>query len=179
MNTHGDQGREGALVGAPRKRVAVEALPFDERGRLLIVRQTYKKDGWSLVGGIVEQFESIAAALRREGKEEIGISLVPTQLLVTDHRTDKNFSAPHHESLQLVMATQPLTPSDIARIRLQESELSAYKLVERDEARLLLRPRVFERVNAAWEVLAGNHNYSYLENGCPAYLGPAAPIAPA
>jgi 8-oxo-dGTP diphosphatase len=42
---------EGASAPFPMKYVSAGALFFDEQGRLLIVKPTYK-DGWEIPGGI-------------------------------------------------------------------------------------------------------------------------------
>jgi 8-oxo-dGTP diphosphatase len=58
----------------PRKRVGVDMLIRDERGRLLWVDPKYKSD-WDLPGGMSEANEEPADTARRELKEELGLDI--------------------------------------------------------------------------------------------------------
>jgi ADP-ribose pyrophosphatase YjhB (NUDIX family) len=51
---------------------SVTVLPFDEAGRVLLVRHAGHHDGWCVVGGAIEIGESPAQAAVREAGEEIG-----------------------------------------------------------------------------------------------------------
>ena len=82
----------------PKKYLSAGALFFDDAGRLLIVKPTYK-DGWEIPGGIVEQDESPFDACRREVREEIGLEMTPGRLLAVDYRSAE---AGRSDSLQLV-----------------------------------------------------------------------------
>ncbi|WP_308639371.1 NUDIX domain-containing protein [Paenibacillus silvisoli] len=48
---------------------------IDEQNRVLLVRQTYGKEKWSIPGGMVDEGESAWVAAVRELKEEAGISV--------------------------------------------------------------------------------------------------------
>jgi NADH pyrophosphatase NudC (nudix superfamily) len=54
---------------------SVTVLPFDEAGRVLLVRHIGHHDGWGVVGGAIEIGESPAQAAVREAGEEIGAEL--------------------------------------------------------------------------------------------------------
>lgn len=63
------------LVARPIS-VGVLGIVLDDRGRILLVEQTYRS-GWYLPGGGVRKREPLDAALRRELSEEVGIE--PTE----------------------------------------------------------------------------------------------------
>lgn len=54
--------------------LGVRAAVFDETGRILLVRHTYRP-GWYLPGGGVERRETIRDALVRELDEEVGVTM--------------------------------------------------------------------------------------------------------
>jgi 8-oxo-dGTP diphosphatase len=62
-------------------RVAAGVLFRDAVGRVLLVKPTYK-DGWEIPGGYVEAGESPRAAAAREVKEELGLAVHLTEMLV-------------------------------------------------------------------------------------------------
>ncbi|WFE21630.1 NUDIX hydrolase [Solwaraspora sp. WMMD937] len=64
-------------------RVAAGALFFDDAGRILLVRPTYKNH-WDIPGGYVEPGESPRAACVREIHEELGLVIDVGPLLVVD-----------------------------------------------------------------------------------------------
>ena len=66
--------------------VSAGALIFDQAGRLLILKPTYKT-GWTIPGGIVEaDGETPWDACRREVLEECGIEVSSGRLACTDYR---------------------------------------------------------------------------------------------
>jgi 8-oxo-dGTP pyrophosphatase MutT (NUDIX family) len=67
----------------PRKRAISQLLVRDESARVLLCQLTYKQD-WDLPGGVVEVGESPQVAAGREVEEELGLTLVPGPLLLTD-----------------------------------------------------------------------------------------------
>ena len=67
----------------PRKRAIGQMLLRDEAGRVLLCQLTYKSD-WDLPGGVVEVGESPQLAAVREVEEELGLSLAPGPLVLTD-----------------------------------------------------------------------------------------------
>ncbi len=67
----------------PRKRAISQMLVRDPDDRVLLCQLTYKHD-WDLPGGVVEVGESPRLAAAREVEEELGLSLEPGPLLLTD-----------------------------------------------------------------------------------------------
>jgi 8-oxo-dGTP diphosphatase len=68
---------DGSLVsaGIPRIPASAGALVWDRKGRLLILKPTYK-GGWTIPGGIVEaDGETPWEACQRETREECGLEL--------------------------------------------------------------------------------------------------------
>jgi 8-oxo-dGTP diphosphatase len=70
--------------------VGVGAIIVDNQGRLFLTRRVTKAKNerglWEFPGGSVELGETIAAALRRETREEFGIEIVVGELLdIVDH----------------------------------------------------------------------------------------------
>jgi 8-oxo-dGTP diphosphatase len=64
-----------AAASAAAPRVAVAALIFDERGRVLLIERGRPPGAglWTVPGGRVEPGEALAAAVRREVAEETGL----------------------------------------------------------------------------------------------------------
>ena len=73
--------------------LGVRGLVTDERGRVLLVRHTYRR-GWHLPGGGVGRGESAPDALRRELLEEVGVTpqgaleLFGAYLNLYEHKSD-------------------------------------------------------------------------------------------
>ena len=67
----------------PRKRAISQVLIRDEDDRVLLCQLTYKQD-WDLPGGVVEVGESPELAAVREVKEELGLDVQSSGLLLTD-----------------------------------------------------------------------------------------------
>lgn len=81
---YGEHGMSGVLNSIlPTKRMIAHALFRDEEGHVLLLETTYKPD-WELPGGVVEAGEPPRAAAEREILEEIGLSVVLGQPLISD-----------------------------------------------------------------------------------------------
>ena len=78
----------------PRFRMAVAALVFDEHGRILLFKHTYRKLAWGIPAGGLEHREQPKDAIVREFFEETGMTVEVVNLLLAD-------SSPyfHHVSL--------------------------------------------------------------------------------
>ncbi len=66
-----------------RFRAAVAALVFDEQGRVLLFRHTYRKFEWGIPAGSLEYHEQPAEAVVREFYEETSMKIEIKRLLTT------------------------------------------------------------------------------------------------
>lgn len=82
-------------VVRPRFRMAVAALVFDEQGRILLFKHTYRKLVWGIPAGGLEYGEQPKDAIVREFFEETGITVEVVNLLLAD-------SSPHFHHVSLV-----------------------------------------------------------------------------
>jgi ADP-ribose pyrophosphatase YjhB (NUDIX family) len=72
------------LRGSYHRTVGALALIRDGEGRILIARTAYPPRLWNLPGGRIEVPERITEGLRREVREETGLEVKITRLLVVD-----------------------------------------------------------------------------------------------
>ena len=73
-----NEKRQDWLDSLPKKTVATGLYVFDEQGKMLIVKPSYK-EGWSVPGGVCESLESPTEALIREVREELGLIIIATK----------------------------------------------------------------------------------------------------
>lgn len=143
-----------------RKRVSVDVLLRDQRGRILLVDPQYKPD-WDMPGGMVEANEPLMDAARRELKEELGLEVHVGDLLCVD------WVAPHgpwDDLLNFIFDGGLLSDTDIGKLRLIDGELRTYEFCDEDQAGERLRPYVWRRVSVALEALRTGR-MRYLQDG--------------
>ena len=68
----------------PKFRVAVAALVFDEQGRILLFKHTYRKLAWGIPVGGLEYGEQPEQGVIREFFEESGMTIEVERLLLAD-----------------------------------------------------------------------------------------------
>ncbi|MGO4455630.1 NUDIX domain-containing protein [Arthrobacter sp. RAF14] len=107
----------------PRRRVAAGLVIRDGEGRVLAVEPNYK-EGWLLPGGTVDAGEAPRAAARREGREELGLDIVPGALLIIGHSA---FPDPVGDGLNFLYDGGVLPEG--TDISLQEEELLSWRFV--------------------------------------------------
>lgn len=114
----------------PKILVAAGVLMRHHDGRILLVKPTYR-DGWQFPGGGVDTNESPRQAATRETKEELGLDIEPGRLLGVSFRPDSGRSP---ELLNFVFDGGVHGDELFDAIGLDDFELSAWELVDRDEA---------------------------------------------
>ncbi|GIL26430.1 NUDIX hydrolase [Actinocatenispora comari] len=67
------------MVDIPRHSVSASGILLDERRRVLVI-QRRDNGNWEPPGGLLELDESIVHCLRREMREETGLSVAPVRL---------------------------------------------------------------------------------------------------
>ena len=73
-----------AKMVRPKFRAAVAAMIFDEQGRILLFKHTYRKYEWGIPAGGLEYGEQPEHAILREFFEETGIQIRVDKLLLAD-----------------------------------------------------------------------------------------------
>jgi 8-oxo-dGTP diphosphatase len=77
----------------PKFRAAVAALIFDEQGRILLFRHTYRKFEWGIPAGGLEYGEQPEKAILREFLEETKMQIKVEKLLLAESsKEDHNIS---------------------------------------------------------------------------------------
>lgn len=90
------------IASLPKRHVGCAALFLNDKGELLIVKQSYK-EGWSVPGGVVDALESPYAGCVREIKEEIGLDIPNLTFLgVQYERKSSNVEAPDEDVKELM-----------------------------------------------------------------------------
>ncbi len=141
----------------PKKRMGAGCLIFDEVGRVLLVKPTYKST-WEIPGGIVEQNEPPRACCQREILEELGFERVIGRLLAVDYNLATESKT---ESLMFIFDGGVLSSAWVNRIKLDKEELSEYSFFTKDKLPEEISLTLKNRVLAAW---------GQYEEGAAAYL---------
>jgi 8-oxo-dGTP pyrophosphatase MutT (NUDIX family) len=115
----------------PRKREAADVLLCDEKGRPLIVQNSWN-DAWTLPGGALDHNEPPRRGAEREIEEELGLRITVGRLLLVDWEPPTP-TLPV-DGLMSLFDGGILDTNQIAAIRLQESEIRAYRFAGPNEA---------------------------------------------
>ena len=149
-----------APAGVPAVPASAGALIFDQAGRLLILKPTYKS-GWTIPGGVMEaDGETPWEACRREVREECGIDVCRGRLACVDFRRPR---PGRPGGIRFLFDCGEVSDTALAAIVLQPEEISGHRLEPLPAALGLLRGPIRRRVRAA----CGSPGLCYLENGRP------------
>jgi len=143
----------------PKKRMASGALFFNETGKLLILKPSYK-GMWEIPGGAIEDDESPRMAAEREIKEEIGLTKHVIKLMCVDYQ---HADAARTESLMFVFNGGTLSNEDIKSILLDGKEILEFKFVTANEAFKLCGPRLGRRIQHIM-AMKDTSGFLYLED---------------
>jgi 8-oxo-dGTP diphosphatase len=153
-----DRDHRESLLGAPRIPASAGALIFDKAGRLLILKPNYKA-GWTIPGGQIEETgESPWQGCQRETLEECGLEIKRARLACVDFLRPR---AGRPGGVRFLFDCGAIPDTQLARIRLDGSEIATHRLAEPADASALLSGPVRRRVLAAAE----NKHCVYLEEG--------------
>lgn len=153
-------------LGTPKlkKPIAAAAVFFNENGKILLVKPTYK-DHWGMPGGAVENGESPADGCVREVKEELSLDLKKENLKILSvdyiyQGSTKSWA----DALRFVFFAGTLSPAQISNIKLQESELEKMEFVDVSELPKRLSAHTARAITASVEAYKINRVF-YLEDG--------------
>ncbi|MCX5611047.1 NUDIX hydrolase [Streptomyces sp. NBC_00047] len=138
----------GHRASRPKATTAAGVLFTDSGGRILLVRPAYgNTHRWQLPGGGIDSDlgETPRAAARREVREEIGLDLAPGRLLAVDWSHKPGRLA----RVRFLYDGGVLDVPALARIRLDPTELLAWRTATRAELRDLVKPSLRRRIKAA------------------------------
>ena len=148
------------LPELPAVPASAGALVFDQAGRLLILKPTYKT-GWTIPGGVMEaDGETPWDACRREVREECGLEVRGGRLACVDFRPGP---PGHPGGIRFLFDCGPADDADLAALTVQPEEIAEYRLLPLRDALPLLRPPIRRRVRAGTR----RRRCVYLENGRP------------
>jgi 8-oxo-dGTP diphosphatase len=145
----------------PRIPASAGALVWDRKGRLLILKPTYKS-GWTIPGGIVEaDGETPWEACRRETREECGLELRRGHLVCVDFLRPR---PGRPGGMRFLFSCGTFDREALGGIVLQEEEISSYRLAHIDRALRLFSGPIRRRVAATTRK---PRRLRYLEDGRP------------
>jgi 8-oxo-dGTP diphosphatase len=158
-------GTDGEYT-VPRVPASAGALIFDRRGRLLILKASYKS-GWTIPGGVMEaDGETPWQACQREVREECGLDVGSGRLVCTDFRPPTRRSP---GGIRFLFDCGALADSAFNAMVLQADEITEHRLLPLADALPLLRGPIRRRVRAVRKRNGAprKHAIVYLENGRP------------
>jgi 8-oxo-dGTP diphosphatase len=149
-----------AAEAVPSIPASAGAMICDRKGRLLILKPTYKA-GWTIPGGVIEaDGETPWEACQREVAEECGLTVRRARLACVDFRRPRPGRT---GGMRFLFDCGRLDEDALASITVQPDEISQYRIVKLRTALPLLSGPIRRRVKAGISA-AGT---VYLEEGRP------------
>jgi 8-oxo-dGTP pyrophosphatase MutT (NUDIX family) len=136
----------------PKYIVGAGAILHDPDGRIVLVKPIYRQDTWEIPGGGAEHGEFPPDTARREVKEELGLDLKLSRLLVVDSVPEQPTGQP--ALLNFLYDGGTLTPELLQSIQLDETELTQWRLTGPEEWDELLAAHLARRIRACARALA-------------------------
>jgi ADP-ribose pyrophosphatase YjhB (NUDIX family) len=147
-----------SLRGVPRIPASAGALIFDEAGRLLILKPTYKA-GWTIPGGQIEETgESPWQACQRETLEECRLEIKRGRLACVDFLRPRSG---HPGGMRFLFDCGRFDDEQLAGIAIDGVEIDEHRFADSADAAALLSGPVRRRFLAA----SACERCVYLENG--------------
>jgi 8-oxo-dGTP diphosphatase len=151
--------RPEPLVVVPTIPASAGALVRGRKGRLLILRPTYK-GGWTIPGGVVEIGESPWKACRRETKEECGLDVTAGRLVCVDFLHPR---PGRPGGMRFLFDCGVFDDTVLSTVVIQPAEIAESRVLPLETALPLLSGPVRRRVRAACQ----STQVRYLEDGRP------------
>lgn len=145
------------LKNLPKKHSGSGVVFFNKSKEILLVKPVYK-EVWILPGGVVEKSESPRMAAVREVKEEIGLHIKNLQMVCLDWKSQDIY-----DNYQFIFYGGALSKKQIAKIVLQNRELSEYKFFSVNRANVLLSQAMARRLKKCLKAI-NDKKIIYLED---------------
>ena len=161
MQTDGAATEPEPQWALPTIPASAGALIRDRKGRLLVLKPTYK-GGWTIPGGVIEaDGETPWEACRRETREECGLEVTSGRLVCVDFLRPR---PGRPGGMRFLFDCGVLDDGVLATVVIQPEEISEYRLLSPNQALPLLSGPVRRRVRAGIR----SRRLHYLEDGRPA-----------
>jgi 8-oxo-dGTP pyrophosphatase MutT (NUDIX family) len=147
----------------PKHIAGAGAIIHDPRGRILLVKPSYRDDTWEIPGGGLNVGEDPLQAVVREIKEELGRDHVPGRLLAVDWVPEQRDGRPPLVNYLFDGGLITQEEAD-TQLHLDPDELTTWILASPVEWDALMPPHMVRRLHACARALDDGHTV-YLQHG--------------